>query len=889
MSADVKMLITKLNPLCKKGLQEAAQLCVGQSNFYVELEHLLSKLVSSRKSDIQEILKAYDVNLASFEAQITTSIETFKRGAGRTPTFAPTIPTVLEEAWLISSLLLHEPNIRSGGILLAILENSNVRETMLGSIPILEKISAPQLRIDLKSFANFTSEAVSGQAGSITGKDEAPHEGAEGTNQIKQSTGNTSSEALDKFTINVTEEARAGKLDDIIGRELELSQTIDILMRRRQNNPLLIGDPGVGKTALVEALANAVVKKNVPPPLQSIVVRTLDLGLLQAGAGVRGEFEERLKSVISEVKKASFPTILFIDEAHTLIGAGGAAGQGDAANLLKPALARGELRTIGATTWSEYKKYIEKDAALARRFQLVHVDEPEPDVAISMLRGLAPSLEGHHGVQILEEALKEAVMLSSRYIIGRQLPDKAISVLDTACARVAIAQNSKPLLLQGLEHQIVILKSKFNRLLKEEKIGNGDEVRINETSEQMDRLEIERLEMAGRFESEKKLVEEVIALRKKLSGSSEKEVPDDEDRQNLDALQLQLENLQETIALVPIQVDGSVVADVISGWTGIPVGKMVTDEIQDILKLNKRMEQNIIGQGEAIGEISKRIQTARANLNEPEKPIGVFLLVGPSGVGKTETAVALADLLYGGEDKMIVINMSEYQEAHTVAGLKGAPPGYVGYGSGGILTEAVRRNPYSVVLLDEFEKAHPDVSELFYQIFDKGTLEDSEGQEVNFKNAIIIMTSNIASDVIIDTCLDSQVRPRSSDLVQLIRPHLQAHFKAALLGRMTVVPYLPLTPGEYVHIVRIKLSKIQNRVRENYQVPLTYDEEVVEHIVAACNEIESGARVVDRILSQTILPDLSSAVLDKMASNVSFNAIKISLSTDGNFAYSFDN
>ena len=888
MSADIKMLISKLNPLCKKALQEAAQLCVGQSNFYVEAEHLLSKLASSSRSDIQEILKAYDVNLAAFEAQVTASIETFKRGSGRTPTFAPAIPILLEEAWLVSSLLLHEPNIRSGGILLAILENSQVRESMLSAIPVLEKISTPQLRSDLKSFANFTSEAISGDAeptpiGNSTSKKEGSGPGV-----TDRAFGNNSSKALDKFTIDVTEEARAGKLDDIIGRELELSQTIDILMRRRQNNPLLIGDPGVGKTALVEALANAVVKKNVPPALQNIVVRTLDLGLLQAGAGVRGEFEERLKSVILEVKKASFPTILFIDEAHTLIGAGGAVGQGDAANLLKPALARGELRTIGATTWSEYKKYIEKDAALARRFQLVHVNEPEPHIAISMLRGLAPSLEKHHGVKVLEEALKDAVMLSSRYIIGRQLPDKAISVLDTACARVAIAQNSNPLLLQGLEHRIVILKSELDRLVRESKTKNSDEFQINEISDQMDRLETERLDMMGRFEAEKKLVKEVLDLHKKLDVSLENEMPDDNDRENLDALQLQLDNLQETVALVPLQDNSSVVADVISGWTGIPVGKMVTDEINDILKLNTRMEEHIIGQQEAIEEISKRIQTARANLNEPDKPIGVFLLVGPSGVGKTETAVALADLLYGGEDKMIVINMSEYQEAHTVAGLKGAPPGYVGYGSGGVLTEAVRRNPYSVILLDEFEKAHPDVSELFYQIFDKGILEDSEGQEVNFKNSIIIMTSNIASDIIIDTCIDSSVRPASSDLVQLIRPHLQSHFKAALLGRMTVVPYLPLSHEEYVQIVKIKLSKIQSRVRENYQVPLTYDNDVVTHIVMACNEIESGARVVDRILNQTILPSLSSAVLDKMASNISFNAIKISLSSEGNFDYSFD-
>jgi type VI secretion system protein VasG len=478
--------------------------------------------------------------------------------------------------------------------------------------------------------------------------------------------------------------------------------------------------------------------------------------------------------------------------------------------------------------------------------------------------------------------------LSSRYIIGRQLPDKAISVLDTACARVAIAQNSNPLLLQGLEHRIVILKSEFDRLIREVKTGNIDETQINEISEKMDRLETERLDMKGRFETEKKLVKEVLGLRQKISRSSQNKVPDDEDRQNLDALQLQLQNLQEKIALVPLQVDSSVVADVISGWTGIPVGKMVTDEIKDILKLNKRMADHIIGQQEAIDEISKRIQTARANLNEPEKPIGVFLLVGPSGVGKTETAVALADLLYGGEDKMIVINMSEYQEAHTVAGLKGAPPGYVGYGSGGILTEAVRRNPYSVVLLDEFEKAHPDVSELFYQIFDKGILEDSEGQEVSFKNAIIIMTSNIASDIIIDKCLDAEVRPGSSDLVKLIRPDLQSHFKAALLGRMTVVPYFPLNREEYAHIVKIKLSKIQNRVRENYQVPLTYSNDVVEHIVMACNEIESGARVVDRILNQTILPGLSSAVLDKMAGNISFNALKISLSGDGIFDYNFD-
>ena len=890
MDLDVKTLIARMNPICRLALQEAAQLCVSQTNFYVEIEHFLSKLVQVERSDLGEILKAYDIKLASFSAQLTGAIEGFKRGAGRTPTFAPLLPKLLQEAWLVSSLELKEESIRSGGILLALLDNNQLREAIIESTPILEKVPLSQLKTDLKSLVNYTVEAVKNkgkQNGSSENKGQKENKAgrpeAEAISRLKKT-----GQALEKYTINVSEEAQKGTLDDIIGRDLELAQAIDILMRRRQNNPLLIGDPGVGKTALVEALANAVARGDVPPTLSNIEVRSLDLGLLQAGAGVRGEFEERLKSVIDDVKKSPVPIILFIDEAHTLIGAGGTAGQGDAANLLKPALARGELRTIGATTWSEYKKYIEKDAALARRFQLVHVKEPEPEVAVSMLRGVAPSLEKHHGVLILESGLKEAVALSSRYIVGRQLPDKAISVLDTACSRVAIAQNSKPLALQGLSHQLIILKSEFDRILKEQQIGKADESQINEVADEIAKLENEKLELEARYNSEKELVKKVIALRGKLNSSSDEQLPSDEDRQQLDSLQLQLDNIQENQPMVPVQVDGSVIADVISGWTGIPVGKMVSDEIKSIINLGSHMSEYIIGQSDAVSEISKRIQTARANLNEPGKPTGVFLLVGPSGVGKTETAIALADLLYGGEEKMITINMSEYQEAHTVAGLKGAPPGYVGYGSGGVLTEAVRRNPYSVILLDEFEKAHPDVGELFYQVFDKGMLEDSEGQEVNFKNSLIIMTSNLGAEAIIDACIERPDRPSSQELIDLIRPHLQSHFKAALLGRMSIIPYLPLNNEEYGKIVEIKLAKIKTRIMDRYNASLSYNSDVIERIVASCEEIESGARVVDRILNQTLLPGLSGKVLDKIATGDSFQKIQISLSYDNEFEYHFE-
>ena len=890
MDLDVKTLIARMNPICRLALQEAAQLCVSQTNFYVEIEHFLSKLVQVERSDLGEILKAYDIKLASFSAQLTGAIEGFKRGAGRTPTFAPLLPKLLQEAWLVSSLELKEESIRSGGILLALLDNKQLREAIIESTPILEEVPISQLKADLKSLVNFTVEVVKNK-----GKQNcSPENKGQNENKAGRSEADAISklkkagQALEKFTLNVSEEAQKGTLDDIIGRDLELAQAIDILMRRRQNNPLLIGDPGVGKTALVEALANAVARGDVPPTLSNIEVRSLDLGLLQAGAGVRGEFEERLKSVIDDVKKSPVPIILFIDEAHTLIGAGGTAGQGDAANLLKPALARGELRTIGATTWSEYKKYIEKDAALARRFQLVHVKEPEPEVAVSMLRGVAPSLEKHHGVLILESGLKEAVALSSRYIVGRQLPDKAISVLDTACSRVAIAQNSKPLALQGLSHQLIILKSEFDRILKEQQIGKADESQINEVADEISKLENEKLELEARYNSEKELVKKVIALRGKLNRSLDGQLPSDEDRQQLDSLQLQLDNIQENQPMVPVQVDGSVIADVISGWTGIPVGKMVSDEIKSIINLGSHMSEYIIGQSDAISEISKRIQTARANLNEPGKPTGVFLLVGPSGVGKTETAIALADLLYGGEEKMITINMSEYQEAHTVAGLKGAPPGYVGYGSGGVLTEAVRRNPYSVILLDEFEKAHPDVGELFYQVFDKGMLEDSEGQEVNFKNSLIIMTSNLGAEAIIDACIERPDRPSSQELIDLIRPHLQSHFKAALLGRMSVIPYLPLNNEEYGKIVEIKLAKIKTRIMDRYNASLSYNSDVVERIVASCEEIESGARVVDRILNQTLLPGLSGEVLDKIATGDSFQNIKISLSYNNDFEYHFE-
>ncbi|HVG08942.1 MAG TPA: type VI secretion system ATPase TssH [Thermoanaerobaculia bacterium] len=849
MSSELKTLIGKLNPVCRRGLETAAALCVGQTHYNVEVEHLLLKLLDLPATDLGPVLRYYSVDPSELTRQLTQAMERFDRGNGRTPAMSPQILRLLREAWSLSSLHLEAPAIRSGALLLALYEDDTLRTTIHESCPILARIPRESLRETLRDLVRESAEETAAPTGSA--KSEAA-EAPKGTT------------ALDKYTLDLTADARAGRIDPIRGRDLEIRQVIDILTRRRQNNPILVGEAGVGKTAIAEGFALKVAAGEVPRPLREIVLRILDLGLLQAGAGVKGEFEERLKSVISEVKSSAKPVILFIDEAHSLIGAGGQAGQGDAANLLKPALARGELRTIAATTWSEYKKYFEKDPALTRRFQLVKVEEPDEEGALDMLRGIAPHLEKHHGVQILDEAVRSSVALSHRYLSERRLPDKAIGVLDTAAARVALAQEGTPAAVEDLDRRIRIAEAELDvRKRADGKPPQGPTA--SELEEEIAGLQKERESVRERWGKERDLVNEI----RKLNG------------QDSTDLRSQLDALQEPEPMVPLAVDSRSVAGVVSGWTGIPVGRMLADEIRSVMTLKDRMAERIVGQPQALDAIARRIATSRAGLEDPSKPKGVFLLVGPTGVGKTETALTLSDLLYGGERNLISFNMSEFQEAHSVATLKGAPPGYVGYGKGGVLTEAVRRRPWSAVLFDEIEKAHPDVIDLFYQVFDKGILEDGEGVTVDFKHTVIMLTSNAAAEVIEDACREG-ARPDPAALLEELRPALLRWFRPALLARLVIVPYYTLGADEIVRIVELKLRSIKQRIRENHAAELTFDEGLIESLAGRCNP-ESGAREIDQILTQTLLPELSTRILERMAKGVSFTKIHVSVDEMGRF------
>jgi type VI secretion system protein VasG len=857
MSSELRVLIGKLNPVCKRGLETAAALCVAQTHYNVEVEHLLLKLLDLPATDIAPVLRYYAVDMGELTRQLNQAVERFDRGNSRTPAMSPQILDLLREAWICASLHLGSDAIRSGALLFALYENDTLRTTIHESCPVLAKISRESLRETLRDLIRESAEETAGPAGQPSAQTRAGESGPP-----KAST------ALDRYTIDLTADARAGKIDTIRGRDSEIRQVIDILTRRRQNNPILVGEAGVGKTAVAEGFALKVAANEVPPPLRDISVRILDLGLLQAGAGVKGEFEERLKNVISEVKTSAKPVILFIDEAHSLIGAGGSAGQGDAANLLKPALARGELRTIAATTWSEYKKYFEKDPALTRRFQVVKVDEPDEDTALDMLRGVAPSLQSHHRVPILDEAVRSSVQLSHRFLPERRLPDKAIGVLDTAAARVALAQDSTPAVLEDLDRQIRIAEAELEIRKRE-----GDQpghMTAAELETELKRLRVDRASTADRWNKERELVSEIRSLEKSNG-----------DTKRLTELRSRLGALQQPDAMIPISVDSRAVAAVISGWTGIPVGRMMADEIRSVMTLNERMAERIVGQPQALDTICRRISTSRAGLEDPAKPRGVFLLVGPTGVGKTETALVLADVLYGGERNLVSFNMSEFQEAHSVATLKGAPPGYVGYGRGGVLTEAVRRRPWTAVLLDEIEKAHPDVVDLFYQVFDKGVLEDGEGVPVDFKHTVIILTSNAGSDVIMEACRQPE-RPTVEELTEELRPALQRHFRPALLARLVVVPYYPLGDEQVRRIVELKLKSIQQRIRDNHAAELTFDNRLVDSLAKNCNA-ESGAREIDRILTQGLLPELSTRILDRMARDVSFSKIHISVDEMGRF------
>jgi len=864
MSTELRSLISKLNPIAKRALETAAGLCVAQTNYNVEVEHFLMKFLDLPSTDLMPVLRYYNVDTGELQRQLTAAIEKFDRGNSRTPAMSPQVLRLLREGWVQSTLFLESNGIRSGGLLLALYEDDALRTTIYESCPILAKVPRESLHETIRDLIRESSEEIvgaSGGAGAMPSPTSALHPG-------ETAPENVTTTALGKYTVDLTAEARSGKIDPIRGRDSEIRQVIDILTRRRQNNPILVGDAGVGKTAIAEGFALRVAAGDVPAPLRNISLRVLDLGLLQAGAGVKGEFEERLKNVIQEVKSSPKPVILFIDEAHTMIGAGGQAGQGDAANLLKPALARGELRTIAATTWSEYKKYFEKDPALTRRFQLVKVEEPDEEGALDMLRGIAPHLEKHHKVRILDDAVRSSVALSHRYLSERRLPDKAIGVLDTACARVALAQEGTPAAMEDLDRNIRIAETELEIRTRDGEADGKGHTKI-ELDEELKSLREQRAQVQDRWTKERELVAEI---RKLESNGGD---PAKEKRATLD-------ELQGNDPMVPLSVDSRTVASVVSGWTGIPVGRVLADEIRSVLTLNERMSRRIVGQPQALEAICRRVSTSRAGLEDPSKPKGVFLLVGPTGVGKTETALTLAEELYGGERNLISFNMSEFQEAHSVATLKGAPPGYVGYGRGGVLTEAVRRKPWSAVLLDEIEKAHPDVVDLFYQVFDKGILEDGEGVSVDFKHTVIIMTSNAGADVIHELCRTPIEKRDPKTVVEALRPSLLQHFRPALLARLVIVPYYPLRKREVVRIVELKLKSIEQRVRENHAAELTYDPRLVQSLADRC-EPASGAREIDQILTQTLLPELSTRILERMVNGTSFTKIHISVDEFGRF------
>jgi type VI secretion system protein VasG len=870
MSTSLKTLVSKLNDSCRAGAERAAAITMSRGHHEVDIEHLLLALLESPDSDLCLLCRRFEVALPAMQADLERELLDFKTGNTRTPVFSARLPTLFETAWLIASLDAHNARIRSAHLLLALLTEPSLAQLAHRSSPLFARFDLAQLKHKLDELTRGSREARQAAA---PGPDDAP---ASPTGAI--------SPALDQFTTNLTQRARDGKIDPVIGREAEIRQAIDILMRRRQNNPILTGEAGVGKTAVVEGLALRIAEGDVPDPLKGVSLHTLDLGLLQAGASVKGEFENRLKNVIDEVKKSPHPIVLFIDEAHTMIGAGGQAGQNDAANLLKPALARGELRTIAATTWGEYKKYFEKDAALARRFQVIKVEEPSEPLAAAMLRGMAPLMEKHFNVRIRDEAITESVRLSSRYLTGRQLPDKAISVLDTACAKVALGQAATPAAIDDLRKYLDRLDAEIRSLEREAASGTAHSPRLKALATERESTQLNLDSLKKRHAAERTLVAEVQALRESLEASPPGSTGQGAE---LQAKLADLAGLQSEQTLVPVEVDAGVVAAIVAAWTGIPLGKMVKDDLKTVLGLEPLLEARVIGQSHAIKAIAQRVRTSRANLEDPNKPKGVFLFVGPSGVGKTETALALAELLYGGEKKLVTINMSEYQEAHSVSGLKGSPPGYVGYGEGGVLTEAVRRNPHSVVLLDEAEKAHPDVLELFFQVFDKGVLDDAEGREIDFRNCVIILTSNVGSSHIMQACINKSPAeyPSADDLAEALRPVLYKTFKPAFLGRMKVIPYYAIGDEVLDKIIRLKLDRIGERVGINHQAEFAYDTKLVDAVLTRCTEVDTGARNVDHILNGTLLPQIAGQVLERMADGRELKRIKVTAAKSGDFKY----
>ena len=910
-------LFGKLNSLAYKSVESATVFCKMRGNPYVELVHWLQMVLQLQDSDLHHIVQHYNLNSSRLASDMTASLDSLPRGATSISDFSPHLESAVERGWVYSTLLFGQSQVRTGHMVIALLKAQTLKSVLPGISAEFSKIKVEDLSDNFAAIVEGSPEdTMVAQDGSQMGGGVAPGEASGAVAPAVMG----KQEALAQFSVDLTATAREGSLDPILGRDEEIRQIIDILMRRRQNNPILTGEAGVGKTAVVEGFAQRIVSGDIPPPLRDVTVRTLDLGLLQAGASMKGEFENRLRQVIEEVQASPKPIILFIDEAHTLIGAGGAAGSGDAANLLKPALARGTLRTIAATTWAEYKKFFEKDAALTRRFQVVKIDEPSEEKAIIMMRGLAGVSEKHHRVQILDEALVAAVQLSHRYIPARQLPDKSVSLLDTACARVAVSQHATPAAVEACRRSISALETENEILTREEAVGMERQERRQEIETQLEQ-EAERLQLLeADWQQEKDLVDKILQLRGDLRAGTGQAIDDDlvesdpaeedsesapekeeptveesatltgEEREamvgELKELMVDLGEIQGESPLILPSVDEQAVASVVADWTGVPVGRMVKNEIEAIMNLAETLEERVIGQRHALDSIAMRMRTSRAKLENPSRPIGVFMFVGPSGVGKTESALALAEALYGGEQNVITINMSEFQEAHTVSTLKGAPPGYVGYGEGGVLTEAVRRRPYSIVLLDEVEKAHKDVHEVFFQVFDKGRMEDGEGRMIDFKNTIILLTSNVGTDLIMNMCKDPELMPNPEGIAKALREPLLKAFPAAFLGRLVVVPYYPLNDEVLRKIVRLQLTRIEKRVQENHHIPFTYDDDVVELVNSRCTEVESGARMVDAILSHTLLPEVSGEILSRMMEGQELTRIHVGVKDTG-FTYSF--
>ncbi len=873
-------LFGRLNQTALKGIETATGFCKMRGNPYVELVHWIHVLLQDPQNDMAAIRTAFGLDDEALARQVVATLDALPRGATSISDFSPQIEEAIEKGWLYASLQFGAGRVRTGHLLYGMLKTATLRNALFSISAEFRKVQVERLASEFEAVCASSHETTQGAdlGGGGAGGEAGPGPVADG-------------EALAKFSVDLTQQARDGKIDRIVGRDSEIRQCVDILLRRRQNNPILVGEAGVGKTAVVEGFAKRIVDGDVPPSLQGVTLRSLDIGLMQAGASMKGEFEKRLRQVIDEVEASATPIVLFIDEAHTLIGAGGQAGTGDAANLLKPALARGNLRTIAATTYAEYRQYFEKDPALTRRFQTVDVAEPETDKAVAMIRSVAPMMEKHHNVVVLDEAVEAAVKLSQRYVPARQLPDKAVSLLDTACARVAVSQHSTPaqvedrkrrLELLGVEREIAVREA-GGQYTSGERLPKLDEA-ISEATAALE-------EVNAKWEREKEALTAVVAARDALTEARKAagDGPVEGEDALKDALKAALAVMAEAHGDNPMVfgvVDQDAIAAVVGDWTGIPMGRMVKNEIESVLTISDQLKKRVIGQDHAMDSIAKRIQTSRAKLDNPNKPVGVFMLCGPSGVGKTETAMVLSELLFSGDDSLIVINMSEFQEAHTVSTLKGAPAGYVGYGQGGVLTEAVRRRPYSVVLLDEVEKAHPDVHEMFFQVFDKGFMNDAEGRYIDFKNTLILLTSNVGTDLITTMSEDEEMKPEPEALATALRPELLKVFPPALLGRLIVLPYYPLSPTMLQGIVRIQLNRIVKRIADSHGIAFNYGQDVVDLIVSRCNEVASGGRLIDAILTNTMLPDLSIELLNRQMNGEEVKVIDVTVDGDG-FGYSF--